>query len=82
MSRVAYGIQWKIVPENLKVFVHEYCLKERVVMRIRVVSVVMLTLLITSMLTLAFDIQPARSVPTIWTVDDDGPADFSSIQQP
>lgn len=29
---------------------------------------------------LAFDVQPARSAPTAWTVDDDGPADFSSIQ--
>jgi nitrous oxidase accessory protein len=29
---------------------------------------------------LAFDVQPARSAPIAWTVDDDGPADFSSIQ--
>jgi len=41
----------------------------------------MLTLLVISMLTLAFDIQPIKAVPTTWTVDDDGPADFSSIQE-
>jgi len=32
------------------------------------------------MLTLGFNIQLAKSKPTTWTVDDDGPADFSSIQ--
>ena len=41
----------------------------------------MLTLLLTSMLMLTFNIQPAETEPTTWTVDDDGPADFSSIQE-
>jgi len=33
------------------------------------------------MLTLAFNIQPVKAEPKTWTVDDDGPADFSSIQE-
>jgi len=33
------------------------------------------------MLTLAFNIQPAKAKPTTWTVDDDEPADFSTIQE-
>jgi len=33
------------------------------------------------MLTLAFNIQPVKSEPTIWTVDDNGPADFHTIQE-
>jgi len=41
----------------------------------------MLTLLVTSMLTLTFNIQPAKGEPTTWTVDDDGPADFHTIQE-
>jgi len=32
------------------------------------------------MLTLAFNIQLVKSEPRTWTVDDDGPADFSTIQ--
>ncbi len=44
-------------------------------------SVVILTLLLIGMLTLAFDIQPVKAEPRTWTVDDDGPADFSSIQE-
>lgn len=47
---------------------------------LKVVSGVMLTLLLVSMLTLAFNIQQVRAEPTIWTVDDDGPADFNTIQ--
>ena len=39
-----------------------------------------LTLLLTSMLTLASNIQSAEARPTTWTVDDDGPADFARIQ--
>jgi parallel beta-helix repeat protein len=40
-----------------------------------------LCLLSTLFLTgLAFNVQPARSASAAWTVDDDGPADFSSIQ--
>ena len=46
----------------------------------KIVSGIMLSLLLTSILTLAFNIQPARSVPTTWTVDNNGPADFSLIQ--
>ena len=42
---------------------------------------IMLTLLLISMLTLTVNIQPAKAEPTTWTVDDDGPADFSSIQE-
>jgi len=41
----------------------------------------MLTLLLTSMLTLAFNIQPVRAEPKTWYVDDDGPADFNLIQE-
>jgi len=44
-------------------------------------SAIMLTLLLTSMLTLAFNIQPVRAEPRTWTVDDDGPADFHMIQE-
>ncbi len=47
----------------------------------RVFSVVMFILLLTSMLTLAFNIQPVKAEPRTWTVDDDGPADFHTIQE-
>jgi len=47
----------------------------------RIVSEVMLTLLFISMLTLAFNIQPVKAEPKTWTVDDDGPADFHTIQE-
>jgi len=50
-------------------------------MKIKVVSGIMLTLLFLGMLTLAFNIQPVKAEPKTWTVDDDGPADFSSIQE-
>ena len=50
-------------------------------MKIKAVSGMMLTLLLVGMLTLAFNIQPVKSEPATWTVDDDGPADFSSIQE-
>lgn len=33
------------------------------------------------MLPLTLNIQPVRGGPSTWTVDDDGPADFSSIQE-
>jgi parallel beta-helix repeat protein len=33
------------------------------------------------MLTLAFNIQPVKAEPRTWIVDDDGPADFHTIQQ-
>lgn len=38
-------------------------------------------LLLTSMLILAFKIQLVRAEPKTWTVDDDGPADFHTIQE-
>jgi len=47
----------------------------------KAVSGMMLTLLLTSMLTLAFNIQSVKSGPKTWTVDDDGPADFHTIQE-
>jgi len=47
----------------------------------RLFSGIMLALLLTSMLTLAFNIQPVRSEPKTWIVDDDGPADFHKIQE-
>jgi len=47
----------------------------------RAVSGIMLTLLLISMSTLAFNIQLVKSEPRTLTVDDDGPADFSSIQE-
>ena len=46
----------------------------------KTVSGIVLTLLLIGMLPLAFNIQPVRSEPKTWTVDDDGLADFSSIQ--
>jgi len=47
----------------------------------KIISGITLTLLLLSMLTLVFNIQTVKAVPTTWTVDDDGPADFSSIQE-
>jgi len=47
----------------------------------RTFSVLMLTLLLTSTLALAFKIQPVKAEPKTWTVDDDGPADFHTIQE-
>jgi parallel beta-helix repeat protein len=48
----------------------------------RAVPRIMFTLLLlTSMLTLQFKIQPVKAQPQTWTVDDDGAADFSSIQE-
>jgi parallel beta-helix repeat protein len=46
-----------------------------------VVSIIMLKLLLVSMLALVFDIQLAKSEPTTWIVDDDGPADFHTIRE-
>jgi len=40
----------------------------------------MLKLLLVSTLALAFNIQPVKAEPRTWTVDDDGPADFNTIQ--
>ena len=41
----------------------------------------MLTLFLVAAVTLVFNVQPAEAEPKTWTVDDDGPADFSSIQE-
>jgi parallel beta-helix repeat protein len=41
----------------------------------------MLSLLVISTLTLAFNIQPVKAESRTWTVDDDGPADFRLIQE-
>ena len=49
-------------------------------MKIKAVSGIMLTLLLTGTLTLSSNIQPVGAEPRTWTVDDDEPADFSSIQ--
>jgi len=46
----------------------------------KVVSGIMLTLLLISMLTLTFNIKPVMANPKLWYVDDDGPADFTRIQ--
>ena len=46
----------------------------------RTVSAIIIAMLLTSMLTLAFNIQPAKAQPRTWIVDDDGPADFRTIQ--
>ncbi|MGD0494884.1 MAG: NosD domain-containing protein [Candidatus Bathyarchaeia archaeon] len=50
-------------------------------MKRKMVSTIALTLLLTSLLTLAFNIQPTKAEPRTWTVDDDGPADFHTIQE-
>ncbi len=49
-------------------------------MKRKVVSGIMLTLLLISMLTFAFNVKPVKAQPTTWYVDDDGPADFTRIQ--
>jgi len=47
----------------------------------KAVSGITLTLLLIGMLTLAFNTQLVRAEPTTWIVDDDGPADFHTIQE-
>jgi parallel beta-helix repeat protein len=49
-------------------------------MKRKMVSAVTLTLLLMSMLTLAFNIQPVKAEPTTWYVDDSGGKDFTRIQ--
>ena len=46
----------------------------------RVFSGIILALLLTGVLTLAFNIRPVMAEPKTWIVDDDGPADFHTIQ--
>ena len=50
-------------------------------MELKAVSGIMLTLLLIGILALAFNIQPVEAEPRTWTVDDDGPADFHTIQE-
>jgi len=50
-------------------------------MKLKAVSGIVLILLFIGMLTLTFNIQQVKSEPTTWTVDDDGPADFDTIQE-
>jgi hypothetical protein len=50
-------------------------------MKYKIVTGATLIVLLISILTLVFSIQPSKAEPTTWTVDDDGPADFSSIQE-
>jgi parallel beta-helix repeat protein len=47
----------------------------------KTVSGIMLTLLITSMFAVAYRIQQVRAEPKTWIVDDDGSADFHTIQE-
>jgi len=47
----------------------------------KTVSAIMLSLLVISTLTLAFSVQPVKAEPRTWIVDDDGPADFHTIQE-
>ncbi len=47
----------------------------------RTVSRIMLGLLITGILMLTSNVQPVKAEPRTWTVDDDGPADFHTIQE-
>jgi parallel beta-helix repeat protein len=46
-----------------------------------IVTGIMLTLLLTSMLTLQFNIQTVKAQHETWTVDDNEPADFHTIQE-
>jgi parallel beta-helix repeat protein len=50
-------------------------------MRETIASGMMITLLFAGMLTFAFSVQPVRAESTTWYVDDDGGADFQTIQE-
>jgi len=50
-------------------------------MKLKAVSGMMLILLFIGILTLAFNVQQVKSEPTTWTVDDDGEANFQTIQE-
>jgi len=56
-------------------------LGERIGLLSKTVSGLVLILVLTGMLTLAFNIQSTRAEPKTWTVDDDGSADFHTIQE-
>jgi len=47
----------------------------------RLISGIMLTVLLFSVLSLASNIRPTKAEPKTWIVDDDGPADFHTIQE-
>ena len=55
--------------------------RRRIKLLKKTISGIMLILLLTSMLTLAFNVQPVKAEPKTWIVDDDGPADFHTIQE-
>jgi parallel beta-helix repeat protein len=57
------------------------CRVERRKMDGRSVSGIMVVMLLIAMLTLAFNVEPVRAEPTTWIVDDDGSADFHTIQE-
>ena len=50
-------------------------------MKLKVISGIVLALFLIGMLILAFNVQPVKAEPKTWTVDDDGPADFHTIQE-
>jgi len=50
-------------------------------MRRKEISEIVLVLILTGFLTTALNIQLACAEPRTWTVDDDGPADFHTIQE-
>jgi parallel beta-helix repeat protein len=50
-------------------------------MKRKTLAQTMLTLLLLQMLTLTLNIHPSLSQSKTWTVDDDGPADFHTIQE-
>jgi len=47
----------------------------------RAIPVIMLAFLSISMIILTLRIEPIKAAPRTWTVDDDGPADFHTIQE-
>lgn len=50
-------------------------------MKVKAVSGIMLIPLLTSLLTLTFNIKLVKPETRTWTVDDYGPADFHTIQE-
>jgi parallel beta-helix repeat protein len=52
-----------------------------VLLRVKRISEIAVALVLIVFLTLAFDIQLADAEPRMWIVDDDGPADFHTIQE-
>ena len=50
-------------------------------MRSKVITGIMLILMLMGVLPFSFTIQPVKAEARTWTVDDDGPADFNTIQE-